>query len=112
MILKDYQKTAIEKLLSRSKELLKQNGDKKIIFKAPTGSGKTVMVAEFLKRLSEDGDVQLPLAFIWTAPRKLHSQSKLKLESYFEDTRALECSNFEELADKKVSDKEILFLNW
>ena len=32
MQLKDYQNTAIKKLLSRSKELLAQSGEKKIIF--------------------------------------------------------------------------------
>ena len=47
MQLKDYQNTAIKKLLTRSKELLEQSGEKKVIFKAPTGSGKTIMTAEF-----------------------------------------------------------------
>ena len=51
MQLKNYQNTAIKKLLTRSKELLAQSGGKKVIFKAPTGSGKTIMTAEFLKQL-------------------------------------------------------------
>jgi superfamily II DNA or RNA helicase len=46
MQLKDYQNTAIKKLLIRSKELLAQSGEKKVIFKAPTGSGKTMLTAE------------------------------------------------------------------
>ena len=33
MQIKDYQNTAVKKLLSRSKELLAQSGEKKIIFK-------------------------------------------------------------------------------
>jgi len=112
MQLKDYQNTAIKKLLARSKELLAQNGEKKIIFKAPTGSGKTIMTAEFLKQLINDKEIKTPLSFIWTAPRKLHTQSKEKLEKYYEDTRAIECSDFEELTDKQISENEILFLNW
>ena len=112
MQLKDYQNTAIEKLLTRSKELLTQSGEKKIIFKAPTGSGKTIMTAEFLKKLIDDREIKTPLSFIWTAPRKLHKQSKEKLEKYYEDTRALECSNFEDLTDKQIGENEILFLNW
>ena len=95
MQLKDYQNTAIKKLLTRSKELLAQSGGKKVIFKAPTGSGKTIMTAEFLKQLVDDNEIKTPLSFIWTAPRKLHTQSKEKLEKYYEDTRALECSNDE-----------------
>lgn len=112
MQLKDYQNTAIKKLLTRSKDLLSQSGEKKIIFKSPTGSGKTIMTAEFLKQLVDDKEVKTPLSFIWTAPRKLHSQSKRKLEKYYEDTRALECSDFEDLADKQIGENEILFLNW
>lgn len=112
MQLKDYQKTAIRKLLSRSKELLSQNGEKRIIFKSPTGSGKTIMTAEFLKQLVSDPELKQPLSFIWTAPRKLHTQSKDKLEKYFDISRALECSDFEELADKQIGENEILFLNW
>lgn len=112
MQLKDYQNTAIKKLLTRSKELLAQNGEKKVIFKAPTGSGKTIMTAEFLKQLIDDKEIKTPLSFIWTAPRKLHTQSKEKLEKYYEDTRALECSDFEDLTDKQIGENEILFLNW
>lgn len=112
MQLKDYQNTAIKKLLSRSKELLAQRGEKKIIFKAPTGSGKTIMTAEFLKQLIDDKEIKTPLSFIWTAPRKLHTQSKEKLEKYYEDTRAIECSDFEDLTDKQIAENEILFLNW
>ena len=101
MKLKNYQETAITKLLSRSKELLTQSGVKKLIFKSPTGSGKTIMMAEYLKQLAEDRDIGVPLAFIWTAPRKLHRQSRDKLIDYFEDSRALECSDFDDLTDRK-----------
>ncbi len=112
MQLKNYQNTAIKKLFTRSKELLEQSGDKKIIFKAPTGSGKTIMTAEYLKKLVDDREITTPLAFIWTAPRKLHTQSKKKLEKYYEDSRVLECSDFEDLTDKQIDENEILFLNW
>lgn len=112
MKLKNYQETAITKLLSRSKELLTQSGVKKLIFKSPTGSGKTIMMAEYLKQLAEDRDIGVPLAFIWTAPRKLHRQSRDKLIDYFEDSRALECSDFDDLTDKQIAENQILFLNW
>ena len=51
-------------------------------------------------------------SFIWAAPRKLHLQSKEKLEEFYKENRVLECSNLEELSDKKISENEILFLNW
>jgi len=82
----------------------------KLVFKAPTGSGKTIMMAEFLKQLVDDREVKQSLGFIWAAPRKLHTQSKEKLENYFETNRALKCSYFEDLDDRKISENEILFL--
>lgn len=112
MHLKTYQNTAIKKLLSRSKELLSQGEGKRIVFKAPTGSGKTIMTAEFLKQIVDDNEIKTPLSFIWTAPRKLHTQSKQKLEKHYEDTRSIECSDFEDLTDKQIAENEILFLNW
>lgn len=112
MQLKDYQLTAIQELLATSKKLLARSGSQKIIFKSPTGSGKTIMVAEFMKQFVNDHEIYTPLSFIWTAPRKLHTQSRQKLERYFETTRALECSDFEELTDKQIGENQILFLNW
>lgn len=112
MQIKEYQDIAVKKLLSRSKELLQQSGEKKIIFKSPTGSGKTIITAEFIRQLVDDPGVSSPLSFIWTAPRQLHTQSKQKLETYYEATRAIECSNFDDLVDKQIAENEILFLNW
>lgn len=112
MRLKNYQINAIDELISKAKKLFTYADNKKLIFKAPTGSGKTIMMAEFLKRLCEDNEVKLSLSFIWTAPRHLHEQSKDKLDHYYEPSRALRCSYFEDLDDKKIDQNEILFFNW
>ncbi|PJC31887.1 hypothetical protein CO049_03725, partial [Candidatus Roizmanbacteria bacterium CG_4_9_14_0_2_um_filter_36_12] len=54
-----------------------------------------------------------PFSFIWTAPRPvLTNQSKQKLENYFETNRAIKCSFFEDLDDRKIDENEILFFNW
>lgn len=113
MVLKDYQEEKIGELLDKAKKLLGYSGSKKLVFKSPTGSGKTIMMAEFLKRLVEDREVRMSLSFIWTAPRPvLTNQSKDKLEAYFEDSRALQCSFFEDLDDIRIGENEILFFNW
>ncbi|MFA5271127.1 MAG: DEAD/DEAH box helicase family protein [Candidatus Omnitrophota bacterium] len=112
MQLKKYQQIAIRELLEDSKKLLNQSGGKKLMFKAPTGSGKTIMMAEFFQRIAEDPEVHTPLAFIWTAPRKLHTQSREKLLCYFENSRAIECSEFDDLDDRQIQENEILFFNW
>lgn len=106
-----YQDIAARELLQDTKRLLQQAGNKKLVFKAPTGSGKTITVAEFLTRFVDDHD-HLPCAFIWAAPRQLHEQSKEKLELYFENTRAIVCSFFEDLDDRQIGENEILFFNW
>lgn len=112
MLLKNYQNTAVKKLLTRSVELLSENGNKKLVFKSPTGSGKTIMMADFLSKLVNEPKKSKPLSFIWTAPRQLHTQSKLKLEEYFRDSNTLDCVDFEDLIDRKIEENQILFLNW
>ena len=54
MILKNLQEKAVDKLILRSFDLLNKTSNKKIIFKSPTGSGKTLMVAEYLKRFVQE----------------------------------------------------------
>jgi type III restriction enzyme len=113
MQLKIYQETAIKELLEKAKKLLGYSGNKKLVLKAPTGSGKTITMAEFLKQLVDDREIGIELSFIWTAPRPvLTNQSKEKLVKYYEDSRALKCSFFEDLDDRKIDVNEILFFNW
>lgn len=112
MQLKIYQEDAVEDLLDKAKKLLNIADGKTLVFKAPTGSGKTIMMAEFLKQLVDDKEVKQSLSFIWAAPRKLHIQSKDKLNNYYEKSRTLECSYFEDLSDRKIDENEILFFNW
>lgn len=112
MGLRDYQQIAIDELKRKANSLLELQGNKTIIFEAPTGSGKTVMIAEFLKEFIEGREDDKRFSFIWAAPRQLHTQSKERLERYYFDSKALKCSSFEDLADKRIGEHEILFLNW
>lgn len=106
-----YQDEAAREILEDTKRLLVQASGKRLVFKAPTGSGKTITMAEFLTRLADDHQ-HSPCSFIWAAPRQLHEQSKQKLEQYFEKTRAMECLFFEDLNDRQIGENEILFFNW
>lgn len=108
----EYQEKAVKKLCDTANELLELQGGKTIVFKAPTGSGKTVMMAEFLKELVESGNGGRSFVFIWTAPHQLHIQSKERLEKHYADSKALRCVSFEDLIDRQINDREILFLNW
>lgn len=112
MILKQYQVDAIDELVHDSAGLLNTGSQKTLVFKSPTGSGKTIIMAELIKQLSESKVLDAPFSVIWAAPRKLHSQSKNKLEKYYEASRAVNCVFFEDLDDRSIDENEILFFNW
>ena len=107
---KNYQEKAIAKLKQEVNELLNVEGNKICIFKSPTGSGKTLMMAEFLKRLIDSRIDGKKFSFIWIAVNKLHDQSRNSLKKYYDKFGVgLKCSYFEDLDDRKISENEILF---
>ncbi len=110
---KDYQETAVVDLKRESNKLLDADGNKVLIFKAPTGSGKTLMVAEFLKRLIDSRIDGKHFSFVWIAVNKLHDQSRNNLKKYYDQYGVgLKCSYFSDLQERKIAENEILFLNW
>ncbi len=111
--LKDYQEKAVVKLKNTANELLDMEENKILIFESPTGSGKTIMTAEFLGRLIDSRIDGKKFAFVWIAVNKLHDQSRNSLKKYF-DAHAigLRCSYFQELENRRIKENEILFLNW
>src|SRR3989344_3980190 len=110
--LKDYQKRAVESLKLSVENVLRSSENQAVIFQAPTGSGKTVMVSELLKELVKTDKGNKNFSFVWVSVRMLHEQSKEKLEKYYEDYRLIKCSYFEDLEDRKIDENEILFINW
>lgn len=110
--LRNYQEHHIHELKEKINEFLGLESSKICVFKSPTGSGKTIMMAEIIKRLAENRIDGKELAFIWITVHKLHDQSKEKLEKYYEYSQTITCSFFEDLQDKQIQDKEILFFNW
>ena len=109
---RNYQTQAITDLKDTLERLLRSSEREICIFQAPTGSGKTVVVSELLKKLVRDRKDDRKLSFIWVSVRMLHEQSKEKLEKYYEDDRLLQCSYFEDLEDRRIAENEILFINW
>jgi type III restriction enzyme len=110
---KNYQEKAIVKLKQEINELLEVEGNKICIFKSPTGSGKTLMMAETLKRLVDSRIDGKKFSFIWIAVNKLHDQSRNSLKKYYDQFGVgIKCSYFEDLDERRIGDNEILFLNW
>jgi len=110
---KNYQEKAVVRLKQEVNDLLESADNKICIFKAPTGSGKTLMMAEFLKRLIDSRIDGRKFSFIWLAVNKLHDQSRNSLKKYYNQFGVgLKCSYFDDLDDRKIAENEILFLNW
>lgn len=115
-----YQQHAVAELVDKTVQLLSLGTPRQqLIFKAPTGSGKTVMAAQMLGDLTDElaSRTDCPVnevAFIWFAPNKLHQQSYCKLKAFFGETRVLRSVMFDELdhADGVIRPGEILFVNW
>ena len=115
-----YQQRAVAELVEKTVQLLMLGTPRQqLIFKAPTGSGKTVMAAQMLGDLTDElaSRTDCPVnevAFIWFAPNKLHQQSYCKLKAFFGETRVLRTVMFDELdhADGVIRPGEILFVNW
>ena len=115
----EYQQKAVSELVDKTIRLLNLGGQRnKLVFEAPTGSGKTVMACQMLAELTDElrdrGDSRYQeVAFIWFAPRKLHLQSYAKLKGAFDETRTLRPVMFDELDQNEgIRPGEILFVNW
>lgn len=114
-----YQQDAVRDLTQKVVGLLNEGGSRrKVVFEAPTGSGKTVMacqtLASIVDTLKSDGTNRYEdVAFIWFAPRKLHLQSYMKLKGTFSHGRELRPVMFDDLEQSEgIQPGEILFVNW
>jgi len=117
--LKDYQRKAVRELKRKMVDMLNLPDDRqKLVFKAPTGSGKTVMASalldELTQELPENGEcLYTRVAWVWIAPNKLHQQSYRSMRNYFSETRSLRPVMFDECDHLEgLQQGDVLFLNW
>ena len=112
--LKNYQRTAVDKLKSRLTLLLDEKSKGKIVFKAPTGSGKTFMISALFEEIAEENDTDR-FCVVWACPGKgeLHKQSFNAVNEYLGGDPV--CSLLEDEffgTRKDIHNKEIVFVNW
>lgn len=116
--LKNYQEEAVNDLTKNLYKLLKRPGARQnLIFKAPTGSGKTVMMASLLNKFCEELPERYELekrkaAFIWIAPNKLYIQSYNAMKGFFAEMRSIKPIFFEDISNDELLPNEVLFVNW
>lgn len=116
----NYQQKAVRELVDKTIDLLRLSGNRyKLVFKAPTGAGKTVVASEMLGVLTEELQSRSDLAtqevaYIWIAPNKLHEQSYFKMKNFFTESRLLRAVMYDELdhTGGTIRPGEILFVNW
>ena len=108
-----YQIKYINKLANAAKDFLtdeyRENGT--IVFKAPTGSGKTYMVSQAMTQMVKENP-EIAFAFIWISVNNLHEQSLNSLSRYFEDEHLLDCITNTDLNNNTIEQNQIMFINW
>ncbi len=113
--LKDFQKIAIDQLSLTFLDLWK-TGEYRLplVFKAPTGAGKTLMMAEFLRCLDDNYQFHEDKAYIWVSfgGDESYSQSKNKLYNYFNEGTDMNLKDVNNLSEGKLYKNNIFFINW
>jgi len=107
-----YQQKAIAKIVNHAVDFLNESDPQTIIFQAPTGSGKTTMMAESMIRIVKELQSKDSLSFIWISVNNLHKQSSESLEFHFENDRLLECIETRDITGNVLDENQILFINW
>ena len=110
MILKNYQEKHVQELFNTTLRLISDEGAKSIVFKAPTGSGKTIMMQEYLRRLAETPQDR-EFAFVWISVNDLSRQSKRSFERNLAGS-PLHFYELSDITDRELKKNEILFINW
>ena len=112
--LKNYQRDAVDELKGYIQLGFNSKNRKEVVFKAPTGSGKTFMAASLFEELASE-HVDVNFCILWACPGKgeLHKQSHDAVKTYLGGNPV--CSLLEEDffgSRKFIKNKEIVFINW
>ncbi|QQR93885.1 DEAD/DEAH box helicase family protein [bacterium] len=115
MHLKDFQESAINQLSLTFLDLWKTGNYKiPLIFKAPTGAGKTIMMAEFLRCLDDNYQFHEDKAYLWISfgGDESYTQSKNKLYHYYNEGTDMNLKDINNLSEGKLYKNNIFFINW
>lgn len=113
--LKPFQERAISELKDQFLNLWKfPNRNIPLVFKSPTGSGKTIMLAQFLRDIV--GDPRFAgndVAFVWFSfSEDSYEQSKKKLFDYYGGASELDLIDLNDLSREKLHQNDVFFINW
>ena len=116
LTLKPFQEEAIRQLSENFIDLW-QTGNYKLplIFKAPTGAGKTIMMADFLRCLDVNYQFQdgIDKAYLWISfSEDSYEQSKKKFYDYFNEGTDMRLKDLQNLNEEKLLKNNVFFINW
>ena len=110
-----FQEDAVSALVRNFKTLW-VSGQQRIplIFKAPTGSGKTIMMAQFLKDLARDPQFDVDKCFVWVSfgGDNSYRQSYDKLFNFYDGAGEIQLLDLSNLYQKKMGKNSVFFINW
>lgn len=113
--LKPFQETAISQLKDEFLGLWKlSESNMPIVLKSPTGSGKTIMLAQFLRDIVSDPRFEgNDVAFVWfTFSEDSYVQSKKKLFDYYGGASELNLIDLNDLSRERLHQNDVFFINW
>ena len=117
--LKPFQIEAVEELKRDVLHKWRRETRQNVKFQSPTGSGKTVMMAQFVRDLVKSPELAgSDFAFLWASiggskDGDLASQSKGKFDDFYGGASEVSVTGLDSLSRNKVLDQhEILFFNW
>ena len=119
IVLKPFQDEAVGALKREVLHRWGRDTQQDIKFESPTGSGKTVMMARFVRDLVRTPELaDADFAFLWASiggsnEGDLAAQSRGKFDAYYGGASEVLVTGLDSLSRDKVLDQhEILFFNW
>lgn len=113
--LKKYQQLAVDELLKTTEKLLERDGPGEVcIFQAPTGSGKTVIMAKFIEEFARE-QKDNNFCFIWISIGRgnLHIQSYDSLRKIFNGAPRVVLADNEFMGSRfHIARREVVVVNW
>ncbi len=113
--LKPFQEIAVSSLKNEFLSLWKeQKHNIHLVFKSPTGSGKTIMLAQFLRDIVSDPRFEgNDVAFVWFSfSEESYQQSKKKLFDYYGGASELNLIDLNDLSRERLRQNDVFFINW
>ncbi|MCE8164015.1 MAG: DEAD/DEAH box helicase family protein, partial [Candidatus Moeniiplasma glomeromycotorum] len=113
--LKNFQNRAVKELSLTFLDLWRTGNYRiPLIFKAPTGAGKTIMIAEFLRCIDDNYQFHVDKSYIWISfgGDDSYMQSKNKLYHYFNEGTDMNLKDINNVNEGKLYKNNVFFINW